>query len=833
VLPVSRSLPQRLLPSLLGSAGVKLAAPSTIDRPLLRIAFPLLPAASADLGRRPNAAGLVPVAALSSSATLYRLTAPSSPISSLSRLLADAASSDPRWNAARLLPSATRSRPQLESLAWMGSDRSMLPGDWIQLEWRFSDAVQFRPGQALRIDLGHGQLRQLQFLGGQGGRVLRFGYRVATGDSASAVRLDLSSVQQQLLPLLSPETTLASVLVEAQAATAPVQVIASGRDQLAQARVTFWQSLLLQGVAQDRFNPLATSRALALLNGALFDAANAAGGSPYLGYLIRDAVALSPAQLPALLDRVASAVLAELFAGSSFLARVQSAADQTLQGIDPQSEVFSFGQRVAGAFLEARSADLALAAAAASSYAMPAGVGQWRPTPPSAAPPLQPGWGALQPWLLPAVAQVLPGQRTPQSNTPIPLTPALTSAEYAQDLQEVQQLGSAISTSRSAEQTEIARFWANGSGTYTPPGHWQTIQSTVLQKQDLDLLSSLRVHALTSYALADAAIAAWSEKFAADVWRPITAIHLADSDGNPGTRADPAWAPLITTPPFPSMPSGHSTFSGAAATVLASLLGDQQAFSSTQQTDPMVVRHYSSLWDAAVESGRSRIYGGIHFEFDNTIGLSMGKAVAEWVVAQAAMPQAWLSDANDRYTSGEASLARAVHGGAGHDTLEAGLTSFSHQFWGDQGNDLLTGGGVADVLHGGSGSDTLRAGNAGARLIGSDGREQGEVDLLIGAAGLDVFVLSASNSHGVAYTDSGSFALIRNFQLGLDRFELSTEFSNYTLTAGGLDWQGASLQGAWLSAGQERLAFLDAVAGSQATADTLKVAFSVSSSLFV
>lgn len=216
----------------------------------------------------------------------------------------------------------------------------------------------------------------------------------------------------------------------------------------------------------------------------------------------------------------------------------------------------------------------------------------------------------------------------------------------------------------------------------TPPGHWQTIQITLVQQQSLNLLAGLRLHALSSYALADGAIAAWAEKYAANLWRPVTAIRSADLDGNPATTADPGWTPLIATPPFPTVPSGHSTFSASAATVLAGLIGDQQPFSSVMQADPSIQRAYTSLWQAAVESGRSRIFGGIHFEFDNTVGLGIGQAVGEWATALGAMPQTTLSRTDDSYTSGAANPARAVHGGEGNDRIQAGLPHLGHQFWG-------------------------------------------------------------------------------------------------------------------------------------------------------
>jgi len=121
-------------------------------------------------------------------------------------------------------------------------------------------------------------------------------------------------------------------------------------------------------------------------------------------------------------------------------------------------------------------------------------------------------------------------------------------------------------------------------------------------------------------------------KFTYGFWRPITAIHRADSDGNPDTEADPAWEPLIETPPFPSYTSGHSTFSAAAASVLASFFGtDAVRFTTTSDGLPEVTRSFNGFWSAAEEAGMSRIYGGIHYQFDNTDGLLTGKTLGTYV----------------------------------------------------------------------------------------------------------------------------------------------------------------------------------------------------------
>jgi len=206
--------------------------------------------------------------------------------------------------------------------------------------------------------------------------------------------------------------------------------------------------------------------------------------------------------------------------------------------------------------------------------------------------------------------------------------PPLTSAAYAKDFNEVKSLGAANSNARTPDQTEIAKFWSDGAGTVTPPGHWNTIAQTVAQTKHTNLTENARLFALLDLSLADAGIAAWDMKRAFDFWRPITAIRNADKDGNAATAAAPAWEPLLTTPSFPSFVSGHSTFSGAGAAVLAEFFGtDDIAFSSTSDGLPNVTRYYDSFSEAALEAGISRIYGGIHFELDDGSGLYAGDEI--------------------------------------------------------------------------------------------------------------------------------------------------------------------------------------------------------------
>jgi hypothetical protein len=212
--------------------------------------------------------------------------------------------------------------------------------------------------------------------------------------------------------------------------------------------------------------------------------------------------------------------------------------------------------------------------------------------------------------------------------------PALNSAEYAAALNEVKSLGSVTSSTRTAQQTDIARVWKAGGNTVTPPGMWNQVAQQLAQSASLDIADSARLFAQMNVSTADAGIAAWDCKYTYSLWRPIDAIRLADTDGNAATDADTSWTPLLTsTPNHPAYTSGHSTFSRAAATALQRFFGtDLLAFTVTNPDDaPGVSIAYSSLDAAANDAGRSRIYGGIHFNFDDINGQHCGLGIGNYV----------------------------------------------------------------------------------------------------------------------------------------------------------------------------------------------------------
>jgi hypothetical protein len=224
-----------------------------------------------------------------------------------------------------------------------------------------------------------------------------------------------------------------------------------------------------------------------------------------------------------------------------------------------------------------------------------------------------PNWGNVTPFVLTSSSQYRP--KAPY---------AVTSKKYAADFNEVKTLGAADSTTRTAEQTEIALFWVEGS----PPG-WNRIARIVSVQHGLDLWENARLFGLLNLASADAYIADFENKYFYEFWRPITAIRAADTDGNPDTVADPTWDSLRESPPVPEYPSGHSGQGGAMSEVLARFFDDAVSFSTTSVTQPGVTRSFTSFSQAAEENGNSRIYIGFHFRLAVTEGIKLGSKVGK------------------------------------------------------------------------------------------------------------------------------------------------------------------------------------------------------------
>ena len=378
-----------------------------------------------------------------------------------------------------------------------------------------------------------------------------------------------------------------------------------------------WDNVLLQAVRADKTPPPKASRDMAAVHVAVYDAVVGILG----GYTPYSVTASAPPGASAEASAAAAAhkVLVALFPAQS--ATFDSALTTSLAAIpdgSAKSAGISWGEAVADQILALRAADHS---GEVVPHDVPTGALWWIPTPPAFLPALLPNWPLVTPWCMTGGAQFRQGA-----------PPAPGSAAYTAAFREVKRLGRVDSTSRTADQTQAALFWTDGGGTATPPGHWLVIAQGISRQTHLSLLENARLFALLGLTAADAAIVAWDQKYYYNDWRPVTGIQNADQDGNPETAADPAWQPLLTTTPFPSYTSGHSTFSGSSARILGLFLGsDAFSFSATSDSLPGVQRSFTSFSQAAGEAGQSRIYGGIHWQYDNQAGLVSGRGLAEHV----------------------------------------------------------------------------------------------------------------------------------------------------------------------------------------------------------
>jgi len=403
-----------------------------------------------------------------------------------------------------------------------------------------------------------------------------------------------------------------------------------------------WNNVLLAVIRLTKPPPPMAAREMAIMNAAIYDAVNAASAQHYRPYHYEGPPILgaSPeAAATAAANRVLFRLFPEVPARSPGLAARMQALYTAAAGNESAPGVaagVALGVSQADAMLAARAHDGA--DASPPPYLGDTAPGRWRPTPPGMLPGMLPLWPRVTPWAMTSANQFRP-----------PAPPPMTSAAWAGSVNMVQALGAAGSAVRGADRTEIALFWADEDGSETPPGHWLDIAIGVAAEHRLDLLQDARLMAMLSIAEADAAIVAWDAKYAYSAWRPITAIAQAESSGNAEVTPEADWKPLLTTPPFPEYVSGHSTFSGAAATVLCLFFGrDEVAFTARTDASELrgVTRRYASFSEASEEAGMSRIYGGIHFHFSHLAGVAAGRGVGEYVFDNFFQPASGVAASN-------------------------------------------------------------------------------------------------------------------------------------------------------------------------------------------
>ena len=380
--------------------------------------------------------------------------------------------------------------------------------------------------------------------------------------------------------------------------------------------VTEWNRTMIAGLEAANPPPPMASRIGAIVQTSVFDAVNgierrytsvhvdpaaprgasraaAAASAAYTAL-----VALMPAQKP-IFDQQLQATLAQISDDPS------DPGQSVVRGLD-------WGKTVANDILAWRANDGINAVL--PPYVAGTAPGDYQPTPPLLGPPLFRQFANMTPFALTSPSQFLPAG-----------PPPLSSARYAQDLNEVEALGSATSTIRTAEQTQTAVFWQVD----TPSAIWNRVADDLADANGTTLTQNARLLALMNIALADATIGIWNAKNHFDSWRPVTAIRAL---------LDPTWTPLLTTPAFQEYPSAHSGVSAAATTVLASFYGNHTSFTVTSAGLPGVERDFNSFSSSVLQIEDARIYAGFHFRFSCVDGATLGASVGAYVLGHGALP---------------------------------------------------------------------------------------------------------------------------------------------------------------------------------------------------
>jgi membrane-associated phospholipid phosphatase len=409
--------------------------------------------------------------------------------------------------------------------------------------------------------------------------------------------------------------------------------------------VDFWNDVLLEAFRRQGGAPTIAPRAAAMMHVAIHDTLNAAHwhrtggvGELWQGYLQGD---LQSPAYPGLrmfvtTARVDDDLAASLAARDALSIALPEQADYVRReftgryGTRSQAAATSLATRVVNALRADRDRD---GAAAVTPYTPDGVPGAWRPTGNGCTTAVTPHWGAVRRFYAAPPRPALPGGYSSYAAL-------LGSPLYAEQVAQVRSLGARNSTTRTADQTAAAFFWAHDlPGTFKPPGHLLSIAADIVADEGwTDPVAVARLFAHLSMGLSDAAVSAWDAKYRSpiDLWRPESAIRLAATDGNPATTPDPAWAPLSKyvdgtsfSPCFPAWISGHSTFAGAWAEIMQWYFGEDHAFTAGTE-DPHAVgqrRSFGSFHEAAVENARSRVYLGVHYAFDADDGLAAGYAV--------------------------------------------------------------------------------------------------------------------------------------------------------------------------------------------------------------
>ena len=369
-----------------------------------------------------------------------------------------------------------------------------------------------------------------------------------------------------------------------------------------------WNAIAVATAASNPFNQ---ARILAATHLAVFEAVNTIQGGyePYLGTIVAPASASAEAAAIAAAHRVLRFYVP---ASAAALDAARTASLAAIPNGTAKDDGIATGEAAAAAMIANRFND----GAAPAEFYLPSSTDphQWQLTPGcSAAGGSFAHWPNLRPF---GIADPVEFRADPP--------PALTSNAYAKAFDEVKRVGSLTSDERPQDRTDVARFYAASSPSYVM--NMAARQISVAQERSL--AHNARAFALINMAISDAAVASFGTKYHYTTWRPETAVHNADVDGNSKTDADATWAPLIVAPCFPAYPSNHGSLSNAGAEMLRRLYGAAgHDITITNTAFPTLIYHYSQLEQITDDISDARVYGGIHFRFDQDAGAVLGRAV--------------------------------------------------------------------------------------------------------------------------------------------------------------------------------------------------------------
>ena len=381
----------------------------------------------------------------------------------------------------------------------------------------------------------------------------------------------------------------------------------------AQDAVTDWNVIMQTTVSVAPRNPFFQARWAAIVQLAVFEAVNAVTGDyePYLGTISAadgaspEAAAIAAAYRTLVTLRPGSIVALDAARALSLAAIPDGPAKDA--GIEA-------GEDAAAAMLLLRAND---GWNAIVLYTPGTNPGDWQPTPLGFAAAAFPQWGEVTPFGL---------RNGSQFRAPAP--PALFTEKYATDYNEVKLVGRIDSLFRPQDRTDVARFYAAA----TPVQTWNPVARQVSIAQGMTLSENARTFALLAMAICDASIAVFDTKYHYDFWRPVTAIQGGGSDGNAETLADPNWLPLIATPAFPGYASAHATLSGAARVVLERTFGVHGHNITLTNAVLGITLDYTDFGQICDDIDDARVYGGIHFRFDQDAGTHQGKMVGNYIL---------------------------------------------------------------------------------------------------------------------------------------------------------------------------------------------------------